>query len=66
VWVCVLPVEEAVARIVARDGRTEEEAERRVASQMAGAERAKRAATLLCTLWDPEVDTPPAFTCLFR
>ena len=47
----MVPVEEAVARIIARDGKTQEEAERRVASQLSNAERVSRAQTVLCTLW---------------
>ena len=38
-----------------RDGRSREEAERRVASQLSNAERVSQASTVLCTLWQPEV-----------
>lgn len=55
VWVCVVPREEAVLRIIDRDGRTREEAERRVSSQLSNAERVSWASTVLCTLWEPEV-----------
>jgi len=55
VWVCVVPQEEAVTRIMDRDGRSKEEAQRRVASQLSNAERVSRASTVLCTLWQPEV-----------
>ena len=55
VWVCVVPREEAVTRIMDRDGRSREEAERRVASQLSNAERVSQASTVLCTLWQPEV-----------
>ena len=37
VWVCVVPQEEAVTRIMDRDGKSKEEAERRVASQLSNA-----------------------------
>ena len=37
VWVCVVPQEEAVTRIMDRDGRSKEEAQRRVASQLSNA-----------------------------
>ena len=37
VWVCVVPREEAVIRIMERDGRSREEAERRVCSQLSNA-----------------------------
>merc|ERR1711971_1181480 len=55
VWVCVVPQEEAVTRIMDRDGKSRQEAERRVASQLSNAERVSRASTVLCTLWQPEV-----------
>ena len=55
VWVCVVPREEAVKRIVDRDGKTEEEAGRRLDSQMSNIARVERAATVICTLWSPEV-----------
>ena len=38
-----------------RDGRSREEAERRVASQLSNAERVSQASTVFCTLWQPEV-----------
>ena len=52
---CVVPREEAVTRIMDRDGRSREEAERRVASQLSNAKRVSQASTVLCTLWQPEV-----------
>lgn len=55
VWVCVVPPEEAVTRIQQRDGKTKEEAEKRINSQMSNQERVKSASTVLCSLWDPEV-----------
>jgi len=54
VWVCVVPRQEAVKRIVERDGKTEEEAERRISSQLSNQDRVKKANTVLCTLWDPK------------
>jgi len=53
VWVCVVPRQEAIRRIVERDGKTEAEAERRISSQLSNQERVNRANTVLCTLWDP-------------
>ena len=43
VWVCVVPKEEAVTRIMERDSKSREEAERRVASQLSNAERVAQA-----------------------
>jgi len=53
VWVCVVPRQEAVKRIVERDGKTEIEADRRISSQLSNQDRVKKANTVLCTLWDP-------------
>lgn len=50
-----MPPEVAVARIVERDGKTEEEARRRVSSQMTNQERVEVASTVVCSLWEPEV-----------
>jgi len=55
VWVCTVPREEAVRRIVERDGKTEEEAGNRLDSQLSNAARVARAQTVLCTLWEAEV-----------
>lgn len=55
VWVCVVPREEAVKRIVDRDKKTEEEAGRRLDSQMSNQERVERAATVISTLWSPDI-----------
>jgi len=53
VWVCVVPPGEAVTRIQKRDGKTKEEAEKRISSQMSNQERVKVASTVFCSLWDP-------------
>ena len=50
-----MPREEAVRRIVERDGKTEEEAGNRLDSQLSNAARVARAQTVLCTLWEAEV-----------
>lgn len=55
VWVCVVPRTEAISRIVARDGVTEESAGRRLDNQLSNQERVDRATSVFCTLWDPEI-----------
>uniref|UniRef100_W5MIG3 Dephospho-CoA kinase domain containing n=1 Tax=Lepisosteus oculatus TaxID=7918 RepID=W5MIG3_LEPOC len=55
VWVTIIPEEEAVARITRRDGASEEDARRRLASQWTNAQQVERANVVLCTLWEPEV-----------
>ncbi|XP_063876474.1 bifunctional coenzyme A synthase-like isoform X2 [Scylla paramamosain] len=54
VWVCVLQREEAVRRITERDGKTPEEAERRLDSQMAQRQMVGRANVVFCTQWAGE------------
>ncbi|XP_061087388.1 bifunctional coenzyme A synthase [Conger conger] len=55
VWVTVIPEEEAVSRITARDGLSEEDARRRLQSQWSNAQRVEHANVVLCTLWDPDI-----------
>ncbi|XP_070565476.1 bifunctional coenzyme A synthase-like [Ptychodera flava] len=55
VWVSVVPKDEAVKRIVERDGLSEERALQRVESQISNSERVASANVVLSTLWEPEV-----------
>ncbi|KAL0984428.1 hypothetical protein UPYG_G00141350 [Umbra pygmaea] len=55
VWVAIIPEEEAVSRIMARDRITREDAERRLQSQWSTARQVAQASVVLCTLWEPEV-----------
>ncbi|XP_066554626.1 bifunctional coenzyme A synthase isoform X2 [Amia ocellicauda] len=55
VWVAIIPEKEAVSRIMQRDGMSEEDAWRRLASQWTNAEQVRHANVVLCTLWEPEV-----------
>lgn len=51
VWVCIIKRQEAIQRIVERDGKSQEEAERRIDSQMSNADRVARANVVFCTQW---------------
>ncbi|XP_010723020.1 bifunctional coenzyme A synthase [Meleagris gallopavo] len=55
VWAAIIPEEEAVKRIVRRDGLSEEAARSRLRSQMSDSQRVQQAQVVLCTLWEPEV-----------
>ncbi|KAG9350139.1 hypothetical protein JZ751_026492 [Albula glossodonta] len=55
VWVTIIPEEEAVLRITARDGVSEEDARRRLQSQWPNAQQVEHANVVLCTLWEPDV-----------
>ncbi|XP_039943005.1 bifunctional coenzyme A synthase [Hirundo rustica] len=55
VWTAIIPEEEAVRRIVARDGLTEEAARRRLQSQMTNRQRVEQSQVVLCTLWEPDI-----------
>lgn len=54
VWTCVVPPDEAVARVVQRNGLSEEASRARVAAQMNNEERVQRSHVVLSTLWEPE------------
>ncbi|XP_074418308.1 bifunctional coenzyme A synthase isoform X3 [Larus michahellis] len=55
VWTAVIPEEEAVKRIMARDGLSEEVARGRLRSQMTNSQRVEQSQVVLCTLWEPDV-----------
>ncbi|XP_005063178.2 PREDICTED: LOW QUALITY PROTEIN: bifunctional coenzyme A synthase [Ficedula albicollis] len=55
VWTAIIPEEEAVRRIVARDGLTEEAARHRLQSQMTNKQRVEQSQVVLCTLWEPDI-----------
>lgn len=55
VWTAIIPEEEAVKRIMARDGLSEEAARRRLQSQMTNSQRVEQSQVVLCTLWEPDV-----------
>ncbi|CAL8073582.1 unnamed protein product [Orchesella dallaii] len=54
IWVTIIPKEEAIKRVQSRDKVSQEDAERRVGSQVSNHERAKRATFLFSTLWEEE------------
>ena len=54
VWVTFVPENEAVTRILSRDGISEEQALNRIKSQISNEERMKKANVAICTLWEPE------------
>ena len=51
-WVCSLSRKDQVERIVERDGKTKEQAEARLDSQMSDEERVKYAHVVLCSKWE--------------
>ncbi|XP_078573524.1 bifunctional coenzyme A synthase-like [Branchiostoma floridae x Branchiostoma japonicum] len=55
IWVSVIPRKEAIRRIVERNKFTEEDAGRRIDSQMSNQERVDRGNVIISTLWEPEV-----------
>jgi len=50
-----MSLRQAVRRLVERSGMTEEEAVKRLRSQMSSESRVSRANVVLCTLWHPDV-----------
>ncbi|XP_037266799.1 bifunctional coenzyme A synthase [Falco rusticolus] len=55
VWTAIIPEEEAVKRIMVRDGLSEEAAYSRLRSQMSNSQRVEQSQVVLCTLWEPDV-----------
>lgn len=51
VWVSIVPPEEAVERIVSRDGRSREDGRRRIDAQLSNQQRVDRAHVVFSTLW---------------
>ena len=54
IWCCILPNEEAVRRIQARDGISADQAKSRIQSQISNEERIEKSHVQLCTLWEEE------------
>ncbi|KAK7863893.1 hypothetical protein R5R35_007225 [Gryllus longicercus] len=54
VWACIIPPEEAVRRIQARNNLSKEDAESRISAQPSNLEMVSQAHVVLCTLWEPE------------
>ena len=54
IWVSVIPEAEAIKRLKDRNGLSEEEAKKRLASQLKNKERVSQANVVLSTLWEPE------------
>lgn len=52
IWSMIVPPEEAVKRIVERNGITEEEAKRRMASQLSNYEIVAKSHVIFSSLWD--------------
>ena len=54
VWVAIIPEEEAVKRILSRDGISQQHAENRIKSQMSNQDRVAHANVVFCTLWETD------------
>uniref|UniRef100_A0A8D0L468 Bifunctional coenzyme A synthase n=1 Tax=Sphenodon punctatus TaxID=8508 RepID=A0A8D0L468_SPHPU len=55
VWTVIIPEKEALSRIMARDGLSEEAAWNRLQSQLPNSQRVQQSHVVLCTLWEPEI-----------
>uniref|UniRef100_A0ACB8EUG3 Uncharacterized protein n=2 Tax=Sphaerodactylus townsendi TaxID=933632 RepID=A0ACB8EUG3_9SAUR len=55
IWTAIVPEEEAIRRILVRDGISEEAAQKRLQNQMPSSQRVKHSHVVLCTMWEPEV-----------
>ncbi|XP_065089191.1 bifunctional coenzyme A synthase [Ochlerotatus camptorhynchus] len=54
VWSCIIPREEALKRLVDRNGLTEEEADKRIKAQLSNAELVQHSDVVFCTAWSYE------------
>jgi len=54
VWCCVIPPQEAIKRVMKRDGRSEEQAEMRIKSQLSNEQRVAQSNVIFSTLWERE------------
>ena len=55
VWVSFVPEQQAVLRLMERNGVSEETARARISSQMSNEEKITRANVYFCSQWDPQV-----------
>ncbi|RUS74030.1 hypothetical protein EGW08_018204 [Elysia chlorotica] len=55
VWTTFIPREEAVNRIMTRNGLSQEAAEKRIDSQMSNSERLQRTNVAICSQWDTQI-----------
>jgi phosphopantetheine adenylyltransferase/dephospho-CoA kinase len=52
VWVCVIPIAEAVLRLKNRNNLTDDQAMKRIKAQISNVDRVKMANVVFCSLWD--------------
>ncbi|CAG5117334.1 unnamed protein product [Candidula unifasciata] len=55
IWATFVPREEAIRRVVERNGLSETEAEKRIDSQISNVERIEKSNVVICSLWEYEV-----------
>ncbi|XP_055604599.1 bifunctional coenzyme A synthase [Uranotaenia lowii] len=54
VWSCIIPKEEAIKRLVERNGLSQEEAEKRIQTQASNSELVRSSDVVFCTAWSYE------------
>ncbi|KAI1285198.1 Bifunctional coenzyme A synthase [Halotydeus destructor] len=52
VWVSIIPEAEAIARLKTRNNLNEEEAKKRITSQISNSDRVRQANVVFCSLWE--------------
>nr|XP_033328729.1 bifunctional coenzyme A synthase-like [Megalopta genalis] len=55
IWTCIIPQEEAVKRVMDRNGLTETDAKLRIQVQPSNVEQVKEANVVICSLWSHDV-----------
>nr|ABF18183.1 possible dephospho-CoA kinase [Aedes aegypti] len=54
IWSCIIPREEAIQRLMDRNGLTEEEADKRIKAQVSNTELVQNSDIVFCTAWSYE------------
>lgn len=55
IWTCIIPQEEAIKRVMTRNGLTEEQAKLRIQVQPSNVEQVNAANVVICTLWSHDI-----------
>lgn len=55
IWTCMIPQEEAIKRVMTRNGLTEAEAKLRIQVQPSNVEQVNAANVVICTLWSHDI-----------
>ncbi|XP_034187978.2 bifunctional Phosphopantetheine adenylyltransferase - Dephospho-CoA kinase [Osmia lignaria lignaria] len=55
IWTCIIPQEEAIRRVIERNGLTVDDAKLRIQAQPSNVEQVNEANVVICTLWSHDI-----------